>query len=74
MAITVEATYENGTLKLERPLPLKEHEKVRVTIEAEISWAERTSGMLQWSGDFEDLRRIAEDDEFGIMESHRDDI
>lgn len=34
MPITVEATYENGSLKLSQPLPLKEHEKVRVTVEA----------------------------------------
>jgi hypothetical protein len=34
MPITVEATYENGTLKLSEPLPLKEHEKVHVTIDA----------------------------------------
>ena len=35
MAITVDATYENGSLKLSEPLPLKEHEKVRVTVEAQ---------------------------------------
>ena len=69
MAITIEATYENGTLKLAEPLPLKEHEKVRVTIEPELTWAERTAGMLKWTGDPEVLRRIAEDDEFGILES-----
>jgi predicted DNA-binding antitoxin AbrB/MazE fold protein len=34
MPITVEATYENETLKLSGPLPLREHEKVRVTVEA----------------------------------------
>jgi len=33
MAITVEAVYENGVLKLNEALPLKEHEKVRVTVE-----------------------------------------
>ena len=33
MTITVEAVYENGTLKLEHPLPLREHEKVRVTVD-----------------------------------------
>jgi predicted DNA-binding antitoxin AbrB/MazE fold protein len=32
MTITLEATYENGVLKLERPLPLAERQKVRVTI------------------------------------------
>ncbi|TMQ35190.1 MAG: DUF104 domain-containing protein, partial [Planctomycetota bacterium] len=33
MALTVEAVYENGVLKPVQPLPLKEHEKVRVTVE-----------------------------------------
>jgi predicted DNA-binding antitoxin AbrB/MazE fold protein len=33
MSDVVEATYENGVLRLDRPLPLKEHEKVRVTVE-----------------------------------------
>jgi predicted DNA-binding antitoxin AbrB/MazE fold protein len=74
MAITVEAVYENGVLKLFQPLPLNEHEKVRVTVEAEPTWAERTAGMLKWTGEPEDLRRLAEDDEFGILESRRDDI
>lgn len=46
MAITVEAVYENGTLKLKEPLPLKEHETVRITVEPALTWAERTAGML----------------------------
>ena len=33
MALTVEAVYENGVLRPAEPLPLKEHEKVRVTVE-----------------------------------------
>jgi predicted DNA-binding antitoxin AbrB/MazE fold protein len=33
MALTVEAVYENGVLKPAEPLPLKEHEAVRVTVE-----------------------------------------
>ena len=69
MAIVVEATYENGVLKPAQPLPLSEHEKVRVTIEPEVGWAERTAGLLKWTGDPEVLRRIAEADEFGILES-----
>jgi predicted DNA-binding antitoxin AbrB/MazE fold protein len=69
MAIVVEATYENGVLKPAEPLPLGEHERVRVTIEPQVSWAERTAGLLKWTGDPELLRRIAEDDEFGILES-----
>jgi predicted DNA-binding antitoxin AbrB/MazE fold protein len=33
MAITVDAVYENGVLKPVQPLPLKEHEAVRLTVE-----------------------------------------
>ena len=69
MAITVEAVYENGVLKPKDPLPLRENETVRVSIESSITWAERTAGMIPWTGDPDLLRRIAEDDEFGIMES-----
>jgi predicted DNA-binding antitoxin AbrB/MazE fold protein len=69
MSLTVDAIYENGVLKPLQPLPLHEHEIVRLTIESKVSWAERTAGMLQWTGDPEILRRIAEDDEFGILES-----
>ncbi len=37
MTITVQATYENGTLMLEQPLPLNDHEKVQVTIQSATS-------------------------------------
>ena len=35
MTVAVEATYENGVLKLEKPVPFSEHAKVRVIIEEE---------------------------------------
>ena len=35
MFITVEATYESGVLKLRQPLPLEEHETVRVTVQTD---------------------------------------
>ena len=69
MSFAVEAVYEDGVLKLLQPLPLGEHEKVRVTVEPERTWAERTAGMLRWTGDPELLRRVAEGDEFGILEA-----
>ena len=69
MALTVEAVYENGVLKPTQPLPLKEHERVRVTVQVQQSVARESAGMLRWRGDWETLRRLAEDDEFGIMES-----
>lgn len=58
MPITVDATYENGMLVLAQPLPLKEHEKVRVTIEPNPSLAEQTAGMIGWKGDVETCERI----------------
>ncbi|HEX6987016.1 MAG TPA: antitoxin family protein [Planctomycetaceae bacterium] len=63
MAITVEATYEDGTLKLERPLPLKERERVRVTVQPAVSRARQTAGMIGWKGDVEPLERFALDPE-----------
>jgi predicted DNA-binding antitoxin AbrB/MazE fold protein len=69
MSLTVEAVYENGVLKPCQPLPLKEHEKVSVTIQLSSSVARQTAGMVPWSGDDETLERIARDPEFGILES-----
>lgn len=69
MTISVEAIYENGVLKLAEPLPLKEHEKVRVTVEPQLTWAERTAGMIPWTGDPETLERFAIDPAFDPPES-----
>ena len=56
--LVVEATYENGTLKLAQPLPLKEREQVRVTIEPKTSWADATYGIVGWKGSHEELEQI----------------
>lgn len=69
MTITVEATYENGVLKLAELLPLKEHERVTVIIRPAISLARQTAGMVPWTADVETLERIVRDPEFGILES-----
>jgi predicted DNA-binding antitoxin AbrB/MazE fold protein len=68
MAITVEATYENGTLKLDQPVPLQEHAKVRVTIEPANNWVQETAGIIGWTGDPEELRRLAESPAFDLEE------
>jgi predicted DNA-binding antitoxin AbrB/MazE fold protein len=69
MSITVEAVYENGVLKPVRPLPLRDHEKVSVTVEPQLGWAEQTAGMIKWTGDSETLERAAIDPEFDPQES-----
>ncbi len=69
MSIDISATYENGVLKLDQPLPFEEHQRVTVTVREEASVVDRTYGLLGWTGDPEVARRIAEDDEFGVLES-----
>jgi len=64
MTLTVEAVYENGVLKPTQPLPLKEHEKVRLTVQAGNSPLADAYGLMGWSGDAATLERIALDPEF----------
>lgn len=68
MTITVEAVYENGTLKLTQPIPLTEHEKVQVTIHTQTSCASQTYGLMGWKGDAATLERFALDPEFDPQE------
>jgi predicted DNA-binding antitoxin AbrB/MazE fold protein len=64
MSITVEAIYENGVLKPTQPLPLAEHEKVRVTVEQGESPVLRAYGIIDWKGTHEELEQLlAEADE-----------
>ena len=46
--LVFDATYENCVLKPAQPIPLEEHELVRVTIESVTGWAECTAGILKW--------------------------
>ena len=59
MAITVEAVYEDGVLKPAQPLPLKEHEKVQVTVKAAASRVRQTAGLIGWTGSQEDADFVA---------------
>lgn len=75
MALIVQATYQNGILKLAQPLPLKEHEKVEVVVrtthevEEAVNAARRSYGIIGWTGDAETVERLALEPEFGIEES-----
>ena len=63
MAITVEAVYENGILKPVQPLPLQEHQKVRITVQTGVSRARQTAGLMGWTGSAELADRFALDPE-----------
>ena len=59
MAITVEAVVENGLLRPTQPLPLRESERVRITIEPAAGWVPGSYGLCGWTGYVEELRRLA---------------
>jgi predicted DNA-binding antitoxin AbrB/MazE fold protein len=63
MSITVEATYEDGVLKPKMPLPLEQHETVRITIETPVSRVRQTAGLMGWTGSAELASRFALDTE-----------
>jgi predicted DNA-binding antitoxin AbrB/MazE fold protein len=77
--LLVNATYANGVLKPDQPLPLAEHQRVKVSIHAApkerpsvdeaVARVKATAGMLGWAGDAETIERLAMDPEFGIEES-----
>ena len=66
MPFTVEAIYENGVLKPTQPLPLKEHDHVRVTlhtpsdIQAAVERVRATAGLIA-SSDRELIERVTLD-------------
>ena len=66
--LQVEAVYEHGTLKLPRELPLREGQKVSITIHTG-SAVERLSGILPWNGDPEELHRFLNDPDEGMWGS-----
>jgi predicted DNA-binding antitoxin AbrB/MazE fold protein len=74
MAITIEAVYENGVLKPAQPLPLREHEQVRVTVhltadvKAPSGAIQRGHGLSRWAGPLEDLDHLIDDDENDPLE------
>ncbi len=71
MAITVEAVYDNGVLRLNERLPLQDQAKVRVTVHiaAERNRVQTAYGLIGWTGDSETVQRIALDPGFGPGES-----
>jgi predicted DNA-binding antitoxin AbrB/MazE fold protein len=69
MSLSVEAVYENGVLKPVEPLPLKEHEKVRVTIQQGDTPLLRAYGIMGFTGTAEEADYFALDPELLPEES-----
>ena len=68
MAITIEATYENGVLRLDGPLPLPEKQRLRITIHEPAPTSERGYGLIRWTGSLDDLDYLIEDAENDPLE------
>jgi len=69
MAITVEAVYENGVLEIDKPLPLRESEKVQVTVRQGASSVRQSAGLIGWTGSQEDADFVALSPELDPQES-----
>ena len=68
MAITIEATYENGVLKPAGPLPLTDKQRITVTIHESNQDAKKGYGLVRWTGSLEDLDYLIDDVENDPLE------
>jgi predicted DNA-binding antitoxin AbrB/MazE fold protein len=68
MGLEIEATYENGVLKLPRELPLEDGLKVKITIHPPGRGVKKGRGLIAWAGSHEDLEPLAINPEFGPEE------
>ncbi len=68
MTFDVEAIYEDGVVKPVQPLPFREHEKVRLTVQPVLSRARQTAGLLPWKGDRALLDRFIMDPVLDVSE------
>lgn len=67
MNIVVDAVYENGVLRPQQLLPLKEHEQVSVIIQQKASAVQDTYGMMGWSGSAKSADYFAMDPELDSL-------
>jgi len=74
MILAADAIYENGVLKLDKPLALSENQRVRVIIHTEPSRVSQSYGLLKWTGSVEDLEYLAESPENSSWAHHDDDF
>lgn len=58
MPLEVEAIYEAGVLRLEKPLPLDERERVTVTVKPHEGHIRRSAGLIPWTGEAKALEYL----------------
>jgi predicted DNA-binding antitoxin AbrB/MazE fold protein len=70
MSLEFAATYENGVLKPDQPLPLKDHERIVVTIRPVVPRVVESYGMIPSPADLDALEFLARSPENDLGE-HR---
>jgi predicted DNA-binding antitoxin AbrB/MazE fold protein len=65
MVLEMKAVYENGMLKLPRPLPLAEGSTVDITVYPAAGAVKRLVGLIPYQGDLEELDRWLNDPDEG---------
>ena len=63
MVLTIAATYENGVLKPDQPLPLKEHERVQITLHPGSGKLHEAYGIMGFQGSAAEADYFAMDPE-----------
>jgi predicted DNA-binding antitoxin AbrB/MazE fold protein len=63
--LELEAVYEHGTLKLTRPLPLPEGQKVLLRVQVTGGAVERFYGLIPWKDDLDEFDRWLNDPDEG---------
>lgn len=58
MSLEVEATYEGGVLKLDKPLPFDDRERVIVTIKSRVGRIRQSAGLIPWRGEAKALEYL----------------
>jgi predicted DNA-binding antitoxin AbrB/MazE fold protein len=58
MSLEVEATYENACLKLDKPLPLSEHQRVIVSVRPYGGRIEASAGLIPCKGNPQEFENL----------------
>jgi predicted DNA-binding antitoxin AbrB/MazE fold protein len=68
MSVSLDATYENGVFVPAEQPPLKEHTHVRLHVEVREDVADRTAGIVGFSGTLAEYLEIAKMSEEGPLQ------
>jgi hypothetical protein len=65
IGLEIEATYKIGLVDPDQELPLRNGERVKLTLQKVVGPADRLQGMLPWKGDLEEFGQWINDPDEG---------